>query len=100
MRLVLGDDVANAFGVCELFGELHHQSGDGDTARGTQKFRLIVLLYPHHHSVPDHILRIRLEVLFLERCQLILEKAHFVLQVDDIISGDPGAFCLIEVLAV
>jgi len=35
--LCVGDNLGDALGLCKLLGQLHHQAGYGDAARGPQE---------------------------------------------------------------
>jgi hypothetical protein len=93
-------DFGDALGLGELLRELHHQARDGDAARGPQELGLVGVLHAHCGRPAHHVFGVRLHVVALEVGQLLLELAHLVLQVHDVVAGDLAALGGVIVLAV
>jgi hypothetical protein len=96
----VGDDLGDALGLCELLCELHHQPRYGDATRGPEEFGLVCVLHAHCCCPAHDIFGVRLYVVPLEVCELLLEIAHLVLEVHDIVPGDLAPFGRVIVLAM
>jgi hypothetical protein len=96
----VGDDLGDALGLGELLRELHHQPRNRDAARGPQEFGLVGILHAHRGRPAHHIFSVRLHVVPLEVGQLLLEVAHLVLQVHDVVAGDLAPLGGVIILAV
>jgi hypothetical protein len=96
----VGDDLGDAFGLCELLRELHHQPRNRDAARGPQELGLVRVLHAHGGGAAHDIFSVGLDVVALEVGQLLLEVAHLVLQVHDVVAGDLAPLGGVVVLAV
>jgi hypothetical protein len=93
-------DIGYALGLGELLGQLHDQTRDGDAARRPQEFGLVRVLDSDGGGPTHHIFSIWLRIVLLKLGQLLLEIAHLVLQVDDVVAGNLAAFGGVKVLAV
>ena len=100
----LGAGVGHNFGYAlrlgELLRELHDQPGNGNAAGRTQEFGLVGVLHADCGGSAHDILGVGLHVVALELSQLLLEVAHLVLQMHDIVAGDLASFGGVIVLAV
>lgn len=96
----VGHDFGDALGLGKLLGQLHHKTGNGDAARRAEELGLVRVLDTYCGCAAHDIFWVGLGVVSLEISQLLLEMAHFLLEMDDIVARYFAALCRVVVFAV